>query len=309
MKKKWRKLGRLYCPSGVNAHPKLLSHAANPLPLLLEGDVYRVFFSGRDALRRSSVGAVDINLVTREIVCEHHQPFFEYGPSGSFYAEGVSIGNCYEVDGKRYMLFMGWQNKAPHHWRGDIGRLLVHADLTLELDQEQPLMSVSTTDPISLSYPWVTQNADGQYHMWYGSTLTWDAGNQEMLHVIHHATSSNGHHWERHGLSVPYAIGEAQAFSRPTVAKDVNGLHMWFSYRSGQGETYRIGYAHRVQDQAWSLNLADVGIAPSEEGWDSEMMAYPFVLEHRNQRYMLYNGNGYGRTGFGLAIQETDVIL
>jgi hypothetical protein len=34
------------------------------------------------------------------------------------------------------------------------------------------------------------------------------------------------------------------------------------------------------------------------------MLCYPCVFDHFGTRYMLYNGNGYGATGFGLAIQE-----
>ena len=32
------------------------------------------------------------------------------------------------------------------------------------------------------------------------------------------------------------------------------------------------------------------------------MIAYPFVQEHAGRRYMFYNGNGYGKSGFGLAV-------
>jgi hypothetical protein len=63
MTQHWKKLGQIYTPKEIGRHPKLLSHAANPLPVHLDGDVYRVFFSGRDEKNRSSVGAVDIDLV------------------------------------------------------------------------------------------------------------------------------------------------------------------------------------------------------------------------------------------------------
>ncbi len=33
-------------------------------------------------------------------------------------------------------------------------------------------------------------------------------------------------------------------------------------------------------------------------------MEYPFVFAHGNDVYMLYNGNGFGRTSFGLAVLE-----
>lgn len=303
MTRPWIKLGQLFCPSGDQRHPKLLTHAANPLPVLLEGNVYRVFYSGRDARNRSSVGAVDIDIVRREVVHEHYAPVFEHGPEGSFYADGVSIGNCYDAPSGRYMLFMGWLNPADAHWRGEIGRLRVDGDLGLSLDGGRAFMPLDALDPVSLSYPWVLQDGSrAGYSMWYGSTLTWDAGNGEMIHVINRASSQDGERWEKLGLAVPYAVGTAQAFSRPTVVRDSVGLHMWFSYRSGAGQSYRIGYAFSVDGSDWQFKLGDAGIDVSEEGWDSEMIEYPFVFDHDGERYMLYNGNGYGKTGFGLAV-------
>lgn len=299
----WQKLGLLYCPSGDRRHPKLLSHAANPLPVHMEGDVYRVYFSGRDALQRSSVGAVDVDIVQRRVVKEHAEPFFEHGPAGSFYADGVSVGNCYDTAGHKHMLFMGWQNPSNAHWRGDIGRLQVGEDFGLTMVDAAPLLASDATDPLSLSYPWVMQAGhDARFDMWYGSTLNWDAGNGEMLHVIQHASSADGERWDKDGLAVPFEIGVAQAYSRPTVVRDVQGLHMWFSYRGKVGQTYRIGYAFCPAGGSWELRLSDTGIDVSSDGWDSEMIEYPFVFEHGGLRYMLYNGNGYGRSGFGLAV-------
>lgn len=303
MKHRWRKLGQLYVPKESGQHPKLISHAANPLPVHMAGDVYRIFFSARGEQHRSSVGAVDVDIVQLKVITEHHCPFFEHGPVGSFYSDGVSIGNCYEANGVRYMLFMGWQNPPHGHWRGDIGRLIVTPELSLQQEDEEPFMGSDSTDPISLSYPWVQARPSGGFDMWYGSTLTWDAGNGEMLHVIQHASSDDGSRWNRTGLAVPYELGLAQAFSRPTmVLNDSGDFEMWFSFRSGAGEKYRIGYARSRDGTNWTLDLKRAGIDVSPSGWDSEMIEYPFVFNHNGARYMLYNGNGYGKTGFGLAV-------
>jgi hypothetical protein len=305
MNQRWRKLGLLYVPKTNGQHPKLMSHAANPLAVHMAGDVYRIFFSGRDEKHRSSVGAVDVDIVQRKVITEHYYPFFEHGPVGSFYSDGVSIGNCYEANGVRYMLFMGWQNPPSAHWRGDIGRLIVTPEFSLQLEGDEPFMGSDSTDPISLSYPWVQARSSGGFDMWYGSTLTWDAGNGEMLHVIHHAFSDDGNKWNRTGLSVPYVLGRAQAFSRPTVVlSDSGDFEMWFSYRSGAGEKYRIGYARSKDGKKWELELVRGGIDVSSSGWDEEMIEYPFVFDHNGARYMLYNGNGYGKTGFGLAVLD-----
>ena len=202
------------------------------------------------------------------------------------------------------MLFMGWQCPPDKHWRGDIGRLIVEADLSLHLDSTSPFMSSDDTDPLSLSYPWVIRTGDA-YSMWYGSTQTWDAGNGEMIHVINHATSFDGHSWKRLGLAIPFKLGIAQAFSRPTVAgTERDGYDMWFSYRSGTGQPYRIGYARKNRDTSWELLLGESGIDVSKSGWDSEMIEYPFVFDHKEHRYMLYNGNGNGKSGIGLAVME-----
>lgn len=302
---RWFKLGRLYDPEAKPRHFKLASHAANPLAVRMSGDVYRIFYSGRDAENRSSVGAVDVDIVRRKVLREHHAPFFVHGSTGSFFADGVSIGNCYDAGGVRYMLFMGWQSHTGQHWRGDIGRLVVTEDFSLRMDRPDPLLGADRMDPISLSYPWVQENPCGGYDMWYGSTLAWDAGNGEMLHVIHHASSVDGHVWRRSGLAVPYEIGLAQAFSHPTVFRDRCGLMtMWYSYRGVAKRTYRIGAAKSQNGSVWDLDLDGSGIDVSGSGWDSEMVAYPYVFEHGGDLYMLYNGNGFGKTGFGLAILD-----
>lgn len=41
----------------------------------------------------------------------------------------------------------------------------------------------------------------------------------------------------------------------------------------------------------------EVGITISESGWDSEMVAFPYIVDN----YMFYSGNGFGREGFGYA--------
>jgi hypothetical protein len=307
MKNHWRKLGQLYTPPATGRHQKLASHAANPLPVQVAGDIYRIFYSGRDERNRSSVGAVDIDIKERTIVQDYYEPFFEHGQPGCYYSDGISIGSLYHVNGVCYILFMGWQNPLDQHWRGDIGRLLLTNDLTLKLVDSIPLMSSDLVDPLSLSYPWVQGSSAGGFDMWYGSTLAWDAGNGEMLHAIHHATSKDGESWIKNGLAVPYEIGRAQAFSKPTVLHgESNEYEMWFSYRCGSGKKYRIGYARSVNRLNWILDLPSSGIDVSPSGWDSEMIEYPYVFRHRDQVYMLYNGNGYGLTGFGLALLERE---
>lgn len=298
---KWNKLGQIFT---VSSHCKeMISHAANPLAIHLQDDVFRIFYSGRDESNKSSVSFVDIDVNTLKNINNPDEVAFLYGNEESFYSHGVSIGNCYTQNNKEYILFMGWQLKAGEHWKGDVGRLELIGKKTLLLDPVHAFMKIDEVDKISLSYPWVMFH-EGIYKMWYGSTIDWTSENEEMIHVIKYATSIDGENWEKHGIAIPYEIGVAQAFSKPSVLIDDTGYHMWYSYRSGDGTKYRIGYSWSIDGVHWERKHDEVGIDVSKNGWDSEMICYPFVFEHKNEKYMLYNGNDYGKTGFGLAILE-----
>ena len=50
---------------------------------------------------------------------------------------------------------------------------------------------------------------------------------------------------------------------------------------------------------------AEVRLAPElgtgDKTADSVMLAYPAIADWNSKRYLLYNGNGFGATGFGIA--------
>jgi hypothetical protein len=127
-------------------------------------------------------------------------------------------------------------------------------------------------------------------------------GKSEHKYHIEYAESRDGINWQREGLvAIDFANDQVFAISRPSVIHDNDRWRMWYSFR---GHAYRIGYAESEDGRQWNRLDTQVGIDVSVTGWDSEMIEYPFVFDHKGQRYMLYNGNGYGKTGFGLAVLE-----
>lgn len=301
----WVQRQNLYRPTG--SHPKLLSHASNPLPVHLAGDVYRIFYNARDEHNRSSIGAVDIDIMSKEVVREFNEPLFQYGEPSSFYSNGISLGNVVDIRSTKYLYFMGWTKPSQGHWYGEIGRLLVTDDVQLELANDEPVLTLDEFDPISLSYPWVMWHG-GVYKMWYGSTESWEADNGEMIHVIKCAESDDGQTWVKKRIALPYRVGVAQAFSRPTVHENSDGsLTMWFSFRSGVNDTYKIGTSTSVDGQVWSFPREEESLKPPAAGWDCQMVEYPYVFSHKSELYMLYNGNQFGASGFGIAALDVTV--
>jgi hypothetical protein len=301
----WEKLGNIFNPK-IGFHPKLYTHASNPLPLHLNNNIYRIYYNGRDKQNRSSIGAIEYDIISRKLIKYFKQPLFIHDNENSYYSDGVSIGCQYSIRGNIYMLFMGWKILNNGFWQGEIGRLKIEDDGSLTYRDDGPLFSIDTANSISLSYPFVAKNSNGKYKMWYGSTITRDAGNGEMLHVISNATSIDGIKWIPNGLAIPFEIGVAQAFSKPCIIKNKYGLEMWYSYRGNSDEKYCIGYAKSLDGEGWEIDNSKAGINVSDLGWDSEMVCYPYVFNHKGNRYMLYNGNGFGKTGFGLAVLKND---
>ena len=73
---------------------------------------------------------------------------------------------------------------------------------------------------------------------------------------------------------------------------------MWYSYSI---DKYRIGYAESLDGIKWERKDEQVGITVSEFGWDSESIEHCYVFNHLNSKYMLYSGNDFGKSGFGIA--------
>jgi hypothetical protein len=62
-----------------------------------------------------------------------------------------------------------------------------------------------------------------------------------------------------------------------------------------------MGYAESRDGLAWQRRDADVGLDVTEGGWDGEAICYGIDIEAGGRTWLLYNGNDFGGTGFGIA--------
>lgn len=299
---KWKKLGHVFTPE--NNFSWMRTHAANTVAEHLENDTFRIYFSTRDTNRRSSIGSIilDVNENGAKNIRVETEPILSPGSIGLFDDSGVSLSCIINIENKKLLFYLGWNLGVTVPWRNSIGLATSEKDsLNFKRQGLAPLMDRSNVDPYSISYPFVLKD-QGLYRMWYGSNLSWGSEQKDMKHVIKYAESPDGFTWNRTGdISLNFSHVSEYAMSRPFVIKENEVYRMWYSYR---GLSYRIGYAESKNGIHFERLDHLVGIEPSSEGWDSESVEYPFLFDHKGRRYMLYNGNGYGATGFGLAILE-----
>jgi hypothetical protein len=296
---KWKKLARVFTNDGN--HPWMVSHAANPVAEHLYDDVFRLYFSCRDADSRSHICWAEVELRSPfKVLRIAEEPLLAPGEIGTFDDSGVSLSCVRQISGRKHIYYVGWNLGVTVPWRNAIG-LAIYDPVTeiCERNSKAPLLDRNDVDPFSISYPFVLAD-DGIYRMWYGSNLKWGREQKDMAHLIKYAESDDALHWQRKGIiALDFKDESEYAMSRPFVLKEDSLYRMWYSYR---GESYRIGYAESADAINWTRRDEEVGIDVSASGWDSEMIEYPFVFDHKGERYMLYNGNGYGKTGVGLAV-------
>ena len=301
---KWRKLGLLFCPE--NNFTWMLSHASNPIAEIVNSSNWRIYFSTRDKDNRSSIGCIELDITDpRQGVNIPTKPLVSPGEVGLFDDSGASMSCLVSVNETKYLYYTGWCLGVTVPWRNSIGLAVCHQNSAdFQKYTKAPIMDRSHIDPFSLSYPWVMRDKD-IWKMWYGSNLSWGSQHSDMKHVIKYAESVDGIHWERRGqIAIPLTKTDEWGVAKPCILHNDSIYQMWYSIRFGK--TYRIGYAESTDGVDWQRKDNQVGIDVSDAGWDSEMIEYPCVFDHAGERYMLYNGNGFGKTGFGLAILEQD---
>ncbi len=304
----WRKAGRIHEPSMPG-----FTHGSHPCAIHQQGDRFVIAFTARDAQQRSQAflsratirdGAMTLEGTPRLVMT--------HGAPGTFDCDGV-IGVCIVPDGGRtYLYYVGWQNLPEGMWICDTGRAILDLDnLTCRREFAGPVLGRDKANPLFAAATAILVE-DGRWRTWYNSGISWTRTDAGWLHHygIHHAHSRDGVDWVCDpGLVLPFKDEHEYAFGRPTVIRRDGILFMWFAHRASPGiATYRIGFAHSRDGIHWTRRDDLAGIDVSADGWDSEMICYPYVFEHGSRLYMLYNGNGYGRTGFGLAVLDDTVV-
>lgn len=281
---------------------------------ILNDKVWRIYFSTRTPDVISYPYYIDVeagNPKNKLNICEH--PLLVPGRPGTFDDCGITPTSIIEIDEHtKYLYYCGWNRKTTVSYSLSIGCAQIIDNKECKKISEGPIMERSIHNPISVSAPMVIK--DGEiFRMWYISFLSWDEfqGKREPIYLVKHAVSKNGIDWECDSNICIDAQYYGEAIGRPWVIKDEGIYKMWFStrgienYRSKDGNHYMIGYAESKDGLKWDRRPDKFVFEKSDTGWDSEMLEYASVKRFNNKLYMLYNGNGFGKTGFGYAVLES----
>jgi hypothetical protein len=293
-------------------------HAQLPTVFALPGNILRIFYSTKNAKGKSSIRYIEVDAEDPSIILnDPGHDVLKPGNRGCFDDSGVMPSCVIRNDnGQHWLYYTGWntdKNDVPYghgiglaYWSGTDGEFVrIH---------EGPILDRCLQIPYLANSPFVMRSPQAEsprWTMWFCNGIGWDG--DFPMYAICYASSEDGLYWQPQNISTcrsnGSAIGElGDAYSRPCVIHEgYDRIRIWTASKH-KTNNYTLKSASSIAPWAdWNRrwNFTDAkwteGMKPSETGWDSEMICYPYVYRHGQRLYMFYNGNGYGETGIGWA--------
>ncbi len=317
---RWRKLGKVFDPTTVDLPSGCTEFAQSPQTLMFD-DFVRIFFSTRavDAnggKYRSHIAFVDMDKSFRDVIRVSSETVIPLGELGCFDEHGIFPMNVLRHGDAVYGYTCGWSRRVSVSVETAIGLALSHdGGLTFQRVGPGPVLAASLHEPCLVGDGFVKVVGD-TFHMWYIFGVGWKrsapGGPAERIYKIGHATSLNGMAWTKEEARqvVPDRLGPDESQALPTVIEIDGRHHMFFCYRqsfdfrTNPERGYRIGHAYSDDLRDWTRDDKNPPFEGSPGEWDSDMQCYPHVFESDGRILLLYNGNEFGRSGFGLAELE-----
>ena len=319
----WKKKGLLFDPILIADRPDWMVSFAQAPNVIIFDDFVRVYFCCRPAPDAhmqfvSYCAFVDLardDLFTVKALST--QPVLALGGLGTFDEFGTYPVSVMRDGDDVVAIYGGWSRCESVPFNISLG-LARSKDggVSFEKYGTGPILSHSPDEPFVVTSPKIRKYGDTWY-LAYTAGRRWilgEDGRSEIIYKLRMATSKDGINWIKQSSDIVESkLGDNEAQACPDIFFANGKYHLFFCYREGldfrdnRDRSYRIGYASSTDVVNWVRDDSRIDLDVSETGWDSEMVAYPTVFELDGRVYMIYAGNGNGRTGFGLAKLEGEL--
>jgi len=317
---KWKKLGKIFDPTQHKLPNDCVQFAQSPQALVFD-DFVRIYFSTRSVDKSnkkylSHIAFVDMQKNLRDVIRVSDRMVIPLGELGCFDEHGIFPMSIMRHGGAVYGYTCGWSRRVSVSVETAIGLAISNDDgLTFQRIGDGPVLAASLHEPYLVGDGFV-KVIGGVFHMWYIFGAGWKKFSAEAApdrtYKIGHAVSSDGVNWikeeARQLIADRLSADESQAL--PTVIEIDGRYHMFFCYRESfdfrknKDRGYRIGHAYSDDLANWARDDGNPLLDLTPGDWDGDMLCYPHVFECEGKIYLLYNGNEFGRYGFGLAALE-----
>ena len=317
---RWKKLGKIFDPTQHKLPTECVQFAQSPQALVF-GDFVRIYFSTRSVDKSngkylSQIAFVDMRKHLQEVIRVSDKTVIPLGALGCFDEHGIFPISVMRHGNAVYGYTCGWSRRVSVSVETAIGLAVSRDDgLTFQKIGDGPVLAASPRESCLIGDGFVKVIGD-VFHMWHIFGTGWKrfSANAEpdRTYKIGHAVSADGVNWvkEEGRQIISNRLGADESQALPTVIDIAGRHHMFFCYRQSsdfrknKDRGYRIGHACSDDLVTWTRDDENPRLDVTPGDWDSDMLCYPHVFDCDGKVYLLYNGNEFGRYGFGLAVLE-----
>jgi len=314
---KWKKRGPLFDPTRHRLPNGCVQFAQSPQALVFT-DRVRIYFSTRavdemSGKPESHIAYADFDRGLDRLIAVSAHEVIPLGGLGCFDEHGIFPMNVVRCGDSIYGYTCGWSRRVSVSVETSIG-LAMSRDQgeTFQRLGDGPVLTASLREPCLVGDGFV-RIIGGVFHMWYIFGTGWRRyaaeAEPDRTYKIGHAVSADGVIWQKEEARQIIAdrLGPAESQALPTVIALGGVYHLFFCYRESfdfrknSARGYRIGHAYSEDLSNWTRDDGNPPLEGTAGAWDSDMQCYPNVFECDGRVYLLYNGNEFGRYGFGFA--------
>ena len=297
MPEAWRKLGRVLQASGA---PLGRTHAMLPTPHVM-ADRVRVFYASCDAELRGRIFFADFALEPPfALMTVSPEPVFDVGPAGAFDCDGVNPSQILKTEDGLALLYIGWRRGSADEPYTLFAGLAVSGDQGQSFTRRpQPLLPPRPGERLFRTAPFIHRDARGYRLLYIGGEafMAGEGGRRTPVYSLMELRSDSLWDWSgpaRILMSPDVEVGEV-GFGRPVITPEGR---LMMSLRTHAG--YRLVETDLDFDPRIRPALTPV-IPPPFEPWEAQMTCFGAPCVVGANELLFYNGDGYGRTGMGLA--------
>jgi hypothetical protein len=287
-----------------------LSQAPNAIVL---DDVIRVFFSSRaipiNAKYISYSGYFDLSLkFPHDLISISERPVVELGNIGEFDEFGIYPFSVVKFKNEYFAAFGGWTRLKTVPFDVQIGMAKSLDCKSFNKIGTGPIIGKSLDEPFVIASPKI-RNFNNKLFIFYISGRKWlfEDDRWEPVYKIRAAYSDDGKNWIKMGRNlIEDRLGDFECQAAPDVIQIEDAFYMVFSYRKHKNyledydSSYKLGLAKSFDLINWSRCDDNLNIKHFVNGFDDFSSSYANLFLLGEYVYLLYTGNGIGRTGIGL---------
>jgi predicted GH43/DUF377 family glycosyl hydrolase len=308
----WHRLGLIFDASRYANSTWFANSALTPQPFKMDGNVIRVFAGFRDTTGASRIGYVDLDSTDPMRILEvSDKPVLDLGRDGCFDDNGLILGDVVDTPDGVYLFYVGFQLIKKAKFLAFSGVAISrNGGHTFARLSEAPILG-RAPEQTTIGAIHSARYENQTWRLWFARGDGWEMinGTPYPRYHICYTETKDLLNIPRTALTCVEPEYPEYRIGRPKVYRIADGSYIMYATKGTIGGDYTPSLFRSPDGIKWERHEAETGLPLSPEGWDSQTLCYPAMLNNGDHTFMVHNGNQMGLHGFGGAVtREIELI-